>query len=413
MNIFFSGIGGVGIGPLAEISLDAGYIVTGSDMHKSVMTDLLSARGVTIEIGSQDGSFLQSQHAMFPVTMYVHTSALPANHPELLKAKELGIKTAKRDELLARIIKDKNQKLIAIAGTHGKTTTTGMMIWAMKQLDIPVSYSIGTTMSFGPSGLFDPKSDYFVYECDEFDENFLSFNPEISIITSIDYDHPDTYPTEKDYLESFKKFGEQSKKIICWKDQHSELFNNQKSTVLDKSNITDIKLPGRHNRENAQLVIETLSNIKPGFNKNIIDTFPGTNRRFEKLAENLYSDYGHHPVEIKASLQMAKELSDSVVLVYQPHQNIRQHNIKDMYTNQFEDAEKIYWLPTYLSRENPNLQILEPRELTTKITNQQSIVYSDLNEELWKQIETDRAAGKLVICMGAGDIDDWVRKNLK
>jgi UDP-N-acetylmuramate--alanine ligase len=152
-----------------------------------------------------------------------------------------------------------------------------------------------------------------------------------------------------------------------------------------------------------------------GFSENtdtILTSFPGTNRRFEKLADNLYSDYGHHPVEIAATLQMARELSDHVVLVYQPHQNIRQYMIRDLYTDQFELAEKVYWLPTYLSREDPNLRVLNPEELIKNISNKDDIVIADLNDELWDNIEKARSDGKLVICMGAGTIDSWVRGKL-
>src|SRR3954468_16361308 len=124
MNIYFSGVGGVGIGPLVQIALDAGYTVQGSDATQSPLTHELQARGVTISIG-QDGTFLQACHNDNPIDWYVYTAALPDNHPELLLARQLGIKTAKRDELLARIIQEKNLKLIAVAGTHGKTTTTG------------------------------------------------------------------------------------------------------------------------------------------------------------------------------------------------------------------------------------------------------------------------------------------------
>jgi len=157
MKIYFSGIGGVGLGPLAEIAYDAGYTVIGSDMSKSLTTDELRKRGIEIEF-NQDGSFLKSSHQDQPIDWFIYTSALPETHPELLLAKELGIKTAKRDELLAHIIKEKNLKLIAIAGTHGKTTTTGMLVWAFKLLNVPVSYSVGSTLSFGPSGMFDPES---------------------------------------------------------------------------------------------------------------------------------------------------------------------------------------------------------------------------------------------------------------
>ena len=164
MNIYFSGIGGVGIGPLAEIANDAGYNVTGSDVEESLMTKQLSQKNIRINL-NQDGKYLESEHNKHPFDWFVYTSALPTEHTELLMAKKLGIRTVKRDELLSFIIKDKNLKLISVAGTHGKTTTTGMLVWTMQQLNIPVSYSVGTTLSFGPSGKFNPDSEYFIYVC--------------------------------------------------------------------------------------------------------------------------------------------------------------------------------------------------------------------------------------------------------
>jgi UDP-N-acetylmuramate--alanine ligase len=290
-----------------------------------------------------------------------------------------------------------------------------MMIWALKQLNIPVSYSIGTTMSFGPSGYFDANSQYFVYECDEFDKNFLQFRPYLSLITSVDYDHPDTFPTPHDYMDAFKQFANFSQQLVCWDDQHSELFaplNN--AVVLDSSSVNqNIKLAGMHNRRNASLVqagLKKLSIMQP--TDEILSSFPGTSRRFEKLADNLYSDYGHHPVEIAATLQLAGELSDHVVLVYQPHQNIRQHEIRNDYTDQFEAAEEIYWLPTYLSREDPNLPILQPQDLIQNITNRNSVKVADFNDELWQSIQSALSEDKLVVCMGAGKIDGWIRDRL-
>lgn len=411
MNIYFSGVGGVGIGPLAEIASDAGYQVQGSDTSEGLMTQTLQNRGITVNIG-QDGSFLQATHDQSPIDWFIYTAALPDTHPELMLARELGIKTAKRDELLAHIIAENNLKLIAVAGTHGKTTTTGMLVWTLQQLGVPVSYAVGTTLSFGSSGKFDPASEYFVYECDEFDRNFLHFQPHLSLITSIGYDHPDTYPTEQTYLDAFKQFGEQSRQLIAWQSQHGELFaGHPEAWLLDAP--LDVKLPGAHNRANATLVLKALEKLGIGGDGfAALARFPGTDRRFEKLADNLYSDYGHHPVEIAATLQMARELSDHVVLVYQPHQNVRQHEIKDQYTNQFELAENAYWLPTYLSREDPNLAILTPEELIQNITNSEAVQPADFNDELWNVIQTARSDGKLVLCMGAGSIDEWVRSRL-
>ena len=413
MNVYFSGIGGVGLGPLAEIALDAGHQVSGSDPHDGLMTEHLAARGVAVS-HDQTGDFLSQQHSQVPVDWFVYTAALPSDHPELLLAKKLGIKTTKRDELLSYIITEKNMKLIAITGTHGKTTTTAMTVWALQQLQIPVSYSVGTTLSFGPSGHFDPASEYFVYECDEFDRNFLHFHPYLSLIASIDYDHPDTYPTQKEYDAAFRQFVDQSKFTILWKKDAAHIGEIEHAWQLSNQDIAYVRLPGEHYRRNASLVAKAVEKLGlPGDPVEVLNRFPGVDRRFEKLADNLYSDYGHHPVEIAATLQLATEINKDVVLIYQPHQNVRQHEMIDLYTDCFEKATEVYWLPTYLTRENPALPVLTPQQLTKNVTNLNSIHLADLNDELWQTIQTARQRGALVLCMGAGSIDDWVRDQLK
>lgn len=412
MHTYFSGIGGVGIGPLAEIAADAGYEVHGSDMSQSLVTDELTKRNIPIAI-DQSGDFLQSVHQQLPVDWFVHTAALPESHPELVLAKKLGIKTAKRDELLAHIIADKNLKLIAVAGTHGKTTTTGMMTWALKKLGAEVSYSIGTTLSWGPSGKFDPKSQYFVYECDEFDRNFLHFSPFLSLITSVEYDHPDTYPTEAEYFAAFSQFIKASDHTIAWNRDISDISTVDNSWQLADDEVMPLDLAGQHNRRNATLVVKALEYLEIGdvdSRREAVASFPGTNRRMEKLAENLYSDYGHTPTEIAATLQLASELSSDVVLVYQPHQNIRQHEILDQYNDGvFAKAREVYWLPTYLSRENPDLAVLSPADLTANLSG---IQLAEMDDELWGNIQNHRDSGALVLAMGAGSIDGWLRQNL-
>lgn len=411
MNIYFSGLGGVGIGPLVEIARDAGHTIMGSDLSESLLTEELRRQGVSVNIG-QDGTFLRECNNATPIDWFVHTSALPDDHAELLLAHELGIRVSKRDEFLAYIIQEKDLKLIAIAGTHGKTTTTGMAVWLLKQLGVAESYSVGTTLSFGPSGKFDPNSEYFVYECDEYDRNFLNFKPYLSLITSIDYDHPDTYPTELEYKQAFRQFIDQSEHTIMWKPDAEYIESAPENAwILDET--LSIPLAGEHNRRNATLVTKAAEYLGISKNEDVtvaLGMFPGTDRRFERIGDNLYSDYGHHPNEITATLQLARELSDHVVLVYQPHQNRRQTRIRGDYLDQFELAEQTYWLPTYLSREDPDEPILTPDELTENLTNKDTVHSAELNDALWDAIQHAREEGKLVLCMGAGSIDAWVRE---
>lgn len=410
MNIYFCGIGGVGLGPLAELALDAGHTVQGSEPDDTRITRQLAARGVAIN-KKQKGMFLQACHGMKPIDWFVYTSALPDDHPELVLARMLGIKTTKRDELLLHILREKDLKLIAVAGTHGKTTTTSMLVWSFMQLEIPVSYSIGTTMSFAPSGHYESGSQYFIYECDEFDRNFLQFHPHVSLITSIDYDHPDTYSTPDDYLAAFRQFAAQSEHTIIWQRDAGLIGAPESSWTLGDHDIADVQLPGQHNRMNASLVIKTIEHLGlPGDAQAALNSFPGVDRRFERIAANLYSDYGHHPVEIAATLQMARELADDVVLVYQPHQNIRQHELRTQYDDCFEAANEVYWLPTYLTREDPALPILSPQELAEYITNYDAVRFADLDDTLWENIQKARDRGALVLVMGAGSVDGWLRQ---
>jgi len=419
MRVFFSGIGGVGIGPLAQIARKAGYDIAGSDATQSLTTDRLRAEGINLSVGEQDGRFLREEHATAPFDYFVYTAALADTHPELRAAHELGILCLKRDGLLARILDEKKLDMIAVAGTHGKTTTAGLMVWTMKRLGLPVSYSIGTTLSFGPSGDFDATSKYFVYECDEYDRNFLHYTPRLSVITSVDYDHPDTYPTLESYRNAFGAFIDQSDHTLLWRASFETLQPDSVDvTVYDEAlSLDHLHLAGVYLRQNAFLVERAILRLFPEtpYHELIaaINSFPGTDRRMERLAENLYSDYGHHPAEIAATLAGAKELNEHVVLVYQPHQNVRQHLIRDNYTDQvFANADTVYWLPTYQSRENADLEILTPEQLTSQLSDQQNVHTAELDESLWSEITAHRSEGHLVLAMGAGSIDEWLRRHV-
>ncbi|MDO4902464.1 MAG: Mur ligase domain-containing protein [bacterium] len=427
MKIYFSGIGGVGLGPLAEIAQQAGFEIFGSDQNSSPMTQKLISKGAQIHIGEQNGDFLKKKFIEDGVEWLVYTSALPQNHPELVLAQELGLKTSKRDELLNFIIEEKNLKMLAIAGTHGKTTTTGMLIWTLQQLGVPASWSVGTTLTYGESGFFDPRSEFFIYEADEFDRNFLHFSPFLSLITSIDHDHTDVYKTPEEYFSAFQDFAKQSNFTLSWQDQNPQIYSKIHNKILLKSVEESLTLPGDFLLKNATLVLEALDFLaESGFNLGegyferaveALNNFPGTDRRFERIAEGIYSDYGHHPVEIEATLQMAKEVArrqgfSGVSLIYQPHQNVRQHEVAPDYTEQvFKNADEVIWLPTYLSRENPDLEILTPEFLSKNISSKTQII--EMSPELAEKIAQLQAENRLVLAMSAGSLDGWLRQNFK
>lgn len=423
MHIYFSGIGGTGIGPLALIAKQAGYTVSGSDKQSSQYTHYLQKHGIRLHIG-QTVKQIAAEHAAEPIDWLVYSSALPLeqpDHPELQFAKTHGIKTSKRDACINEILEAKDLSMLAAAGTHGKTTTTAMLIWLFKDLDIPLSYSVGAKIPFGEMGNYDKNSSYFVYECDEFDKNFLQFYPSLSIITTVDWDHHEIYPTRNDYKAAFLQFIEQSKQVILFEKDANYLgiskTNPTIRVIYDSDElISAITLAGAHNRRNARLAIEALkivSSIPTEVILKAINEFPGSSRRFEKIADNLYSDYAHTPEEVEATIQMARELSDKVVVVYEPLTDRRQHFMKELYGAIFEPAEQVYWLPSYLAREDSNQTILSPSELIAHLSNKTKATVASKSLDLLQKIDEHLSNGSLVLCIaggGGGSLDEWIRQ---
>lgn len=423
MHIFFSGIGGTAIGPLAMIAHQAGYTVSGSDKQTSGYIEYLQKHGIdNIHIG-QTMENIERIHQAHPIDWIVYSSAVAIenpNHPELVFAEKRGIKTSKRDELLNKILQDTDKKLIAIAGTHGKTTTTAMAIWLFKQLDVPASYSVGAKIPFGEMGHFDPDSEYFVYECDEFDRNFLAFHPHISLITGIDYDHHEIFPTRQDYVDAFKQFLSQSQRNIVWEEdvEKNQLIPNEYYSVLsaEDPSISELQLTGLVNRHNAWQVIQATHELTHHPIEDLIEkmqSFPGLSRRFEKIKPNLYTDYAHTIPKIAGCLQLARELSDNIVVVYEPLTDRRQHFIKDAYADLFAGIKKLYWVPSYLAREDPEQTILSPEDLIQHMSNPEIAEASELNTDLHHAIKDHLNQGDLVVCLsggGGGSLDEWIRQ---
>ena len=169
MNIFISGISGTGMGPLALFAHDAGHQVFGSDLHEGPITKELKAKNLTFAIGPQTGDYLAEIHQKTPIDWYVHTSAITESHPEYQRAKSLGLKISKRDELIETLVETHHLKMVAVAGTHGKTTTTSMLIWLSQKLGLKASYMVGSTLNFAPSAKYDSDDQFLLYEADEYD----------------------------------------------------------------------------------------------------------------------------------------------------------------------------------------------------------------------------------------------------
>jgi UDP-N-acetylmuramate--alanine ligase len=427
MHIYFSGIGGAGIGPLAQIARAAGYRVSGSDKQDSQYIHYLKKHGISdVHIG-QDRAAIAKVHEKQPIDWFVYTSALPLENPdapELRYCIDQGIKTSKRDELLNTILTEKRLKLIAVAGTHGKTTTTAMATWLFKQLGEPVSYLLPAKTAFAEMGEFDKKSSYFIYECDEFDRNFLAFEPAISLITGVSWDHHEIFPTREDYQDAFREFIEQTEQAFIWQEDADYLGveESSKISVLDSGDesINDIKLKGKYNRLDAWLVIQAVHKATgTPIDKLValVNDFPGLSRRMERIRQNLYSDYAHTPEKIRGAMSVATEMAaehgQKVVVVYEPLTNRRQHYMMDDYRDCFDGAGKLYWIPSYLAREDPEQRVIPPAELITHLANPSIAEPMERGHKLKHAIQKHLDAGDMVVCMagGGGDsLDDWLRK---
>ena len=441
----------------------AGIGVCGSDKNEGAVTGELVAAGIEMEYGAQDGKFLKQKYDQNEVDWFVYTSALPAEHPELKLAKKLGLRISKRDELIAYLVDILDLKMVAVAGTHGKTTTTAMIIWTALSLGMPISYLVGSTLPFAESGKYDPESKFLVYEADEYDRNFLHFFPWLSVITTVSYDHPDIYKTKLDYLRAFAKFEGQSENVIRGRELEGKSVVEGAGENIDFAD--KFTLAGAARRYDAGLsmqaifeMVEELDMVEAkeslieagaaesGFGVGekmgaadglvearaksyagrkideklvveILNDFPGAGRRFEIIHDMIYSDYGHHPEEIAATVEMAleeakKKQAKGVVVVYEPHQNVRQYEVFEGYKDAFSGVDKLFWLPTYLVREDPTLKVLTPEDFIESLSNKESGVAAEVGPMLAKELQQLRDEGYLILLMTAGPADKWLREEV-
>jgi UDP-N-acetylmuramate--alanine ligase len=426
MHIHFIAIGGAGIGPLSLVAHKAGYQVSGSDIKNSSYIEYLKKHAVeNITIGN-DLEIIEKIHASQPIDWVVYSSAVSnqgSNPPFFDFCRNHDIKLSKRDQFINHILEEKKLEMVAIAGTHGKTTTTAMLVWLYKYFNKPLSYLLPAKVNYAEMGDYDPNSKYFVYEADEFDRNFLAFKPNTSLITGVGYDHQEIYPTIEDYNQAFNDFISASQRAYIWQQDVDYLDisgDNLNIEEIKNPKINDLHLPGEYIRYDGWLAVNAFSALEDIDLDSAIDAvnkFPGLSRRMEQLVSGLYSDYAHTPEKIISAMSVAKEMANEsgqkIIVIYEPLTNRRQLYIKDKYRDCFKGANKLYWLPSYLAREDPKDEILEPDYLISKLSDP-SIAISSLKDPELKQVIADHLKnGDMVVAMagGGGDsLDDWLRQ---
>ena len=373
--IHLIGIGGTGLSAIARLLKESGNTVTGSDMQPSPYVDDLREIGIPVYIGHKTEQINGAD-------LIVRSSAIPDHNPEVVAAQEKGIPVYKRIDFLGSLMEDKLG--IAVAGTHGKTSTTAMIAWTLTELGEDPSFIVGSTINGMDVNAHAGKGKTFVIEADEYDRMFLGLKPTIGIITNLEHDHPDIYPTAESFRAAFVDFihllPEDGTFVYCADDEGAtDLVKDANveciAYSLEKANAKPnthggfdfefqnikvaLRVPGKHNVWNALAVMTVIAKLGLPLKDaaNALGRFSGTGRRFELVGEQngiaVYDDYAHHPTEIRATLAAARARypKAGIWAVWQPHTYSRTQLLFDEFAQAFGDADHVIATEIYKSRE--------------------------------------------------------------
>ena len=440
ISVYFMGIGGISMSGLAEILLSRGFTISGSDMKKSELTTLLESKGVSIFYGQRAENITED------IDLIVYTAAIHPDNPEWIAMTQKGIPSLSRAQLLGEIMR--NYELpVAISGTHGKTTTTSMISEILLNADTDPTLSIGGLLKSIDGNIRVGHSKYFITEACEYTNSFLSFFPKISIILNIDADHLDFFKDIDDIRNSFRKFAEllpQDGTLIINHDiEHLNKITESLScpfitygfddssdyyasdimydelahpsfTVHDRAHEDlqiHLSVPGRHNVSNALAAIAfaDLCGLSRNITAQALNAFNGTNRRFEKKGEiggiTIIDDYAHHPTEITATLQAAKNYPHKTTwCIFQPHTYTRTKALMNDFAKALSIADKVVLADIYAARETDTLGI-SSKTLQSEIKKLGTeCYYFPCFDEIENFLLENCTQGDLLITMGAGDI---------
>lgn len=416
-KIHFIGIGGIGISAIARMMLLEGKEVSGSDRELSSITEELSKLGAKI-YEKQNYSNVPSD-----TDLVVYSIAVPEANPELKAVFDLSIPTMTYPEILGVISKDKYT--IAVSGTHGKTTTTAMIAKVFIEAKKDPTVIVGSFLKEQKSNFIAGKSQYFIVEACEYRRSFLNLSPKILVITNIDNDHLDYYGDLAGVVKAFREFAERLSAddfLVCNASDKTvkQILSNLVCKIVDYSLVSEdllsklkLKIPGKHNIENAKAVLSVsgILGIDKDTAVSALNNFSGTWRRFEYKGKTatgaiVYDDYGHHPTEIKATLQGAREMfSDkNIKVVFQPHLYSRTKLLLADFAEAFSDSDEVIVAPIYAAREKSDASI-SSEILAEKIclNGVKAIALKDF-DEIKEYLAESLKKDDILLTMGAGDI---------
>ena len=449
-QVHFIGIGGSGISAIARLHLERGYVVTGSDRALSPLALDLQKLGATIYAG-------HAAENIRGADWVVRSSAIPDSNPEVAAALAQSIPVYKRADYLGRLMTNKIG--IAVAGTHGKTTTSAMLAWTLLQLGEDPSFIVGGVLTNLGINARDGKGPAFVIEADEYDRMFLGLKPRFEIVTNVEHDHPDCYPTPADFQAAFAEFvslvPEDGALVICGEDKGAieliaeakgmgkrivayriaeniqtkagewalaqNLMTNQRGGFSfniimrlharpEHLSSVQLQVPGLHNVRNALAVLAVIALMDLSLDDAAIalGEFRGADRRFEIKGQvngiTIIDDYAHHPTEIRATLDAARAryAANRIWAVWQPHTYSRTHSLFSEFLSSFSEADEVIVSEVYASREAKEDFSAEKVVQYMRRPSAHFIAeLSDISDYLVTHLKT----GDVVIVLSAGDAD--------
>jgi UDP-N-acetylmuramate--alanine ligase len=438
-RIHFIGIGGIGMSGIAEILLTMGYAVSGSDLRSSATTERLVGLGAMIYTGHAAGNASASD-------VVVTSSAVARDNPEIVEAKARKIPVIQRAEMLAELMRLKYG--IAVAGMHGKTTTTSMVAAVLGGGELDPTVVVGGRVDAMGSNARLGRSQYLVAEADESDRSFLKLSPILAVVTNLDREHMDTYADMDDVERVFVEFMDKvpfygavtaciddpmlrailpriSRRIYTYgespdadfrlrmlrptPDCHATFEVNTRGLLLGPFQL---HVPGRHNVLNATaaIAIGVQLGIPPEKIAQGLATFRGVDRRFQvRGVENgvtVVDDYGHHPTEIRATLQAARECGYGRLLVlFQPHRYSRTRDLAEDFAGAFGDADSVQVLDIYAASEAPIEGVSgSSLAMTIREASGKLVAYAPSMAEAVERLAADARPGDMVLTLGAGNV---------
>jgi len=447
-HVHFVGIGGIGMSGIAELLKNLGYAVSGSDEKRSVVTDRLASLGITVSIGHQSANVGDSD-------VVVVSSAVRTSNPEVAEAKRRQVPVIPRAEMLAELMRLRFS--IAVAGAHGKTTTTSMIALVLERAGLDPTAVIGGRLSAFGSNARLGRGELMVAEADESDRSFLKLFPTIAVMTNIDYEHLENYGGFDDLKQAFVDFANKvpfyGSVVLCLDDPHlssvmpklarrivtygleaadadvtatdihlaplsvtatvkrrARRADDASKTLATLGDLT-LNVPGRHNLQNALAAIAVGTELGLSFDRIAagLRDFHGAERRFEVRGEPrgilIVDDYGHHPTEFAAVLAAARTLSRRTIVVFQPHRYTRTAHLMDAFGPALADADHIVLTDIYSAGEEP-IPGVTLDALATSIRRQVSVpldVAPTLDDAI-AAVKRTALGGDIVITLGAGSV---------